>query len=525
MYFSYAFRLVGKNCPPPRFSPLGGFCPGIYNEGVSNFGGNIMQLKRPILVGGLGLSASLCLLNIVGHSPLGHGLMDSTSLLAAIALGGTFWLFKQRKSSEVALEPPLAIGKVDRSAVEDALSQVEARLNTLIDELPEKIKADKTAAIWTKIEAQRQAMAQVLSDLDRENLKLSIVGNKATGKTTLVRLLTENWQQDRNHLSITELDGETASPAIDSDLVLLVTAADLTQSELLRIQDLLRSGYRVQLAFNKQDQLEPLDRQSVIQQIQTRLENFEIDVRAIATQPNAIKVRRHQEDGSIEEFSEQPAPQLNNLTERLDYLVEKEAQQLVLTTGLRQAKALVHSTQQLLNAQRRKQAMPKVEQMQWIAGGSAFASPLPSIDLLASTAINAQLIVDLGAVYGQKFSLEQAKTAAGTLAELLVKLGLVELSTQALGSVLKTHAATYVVGGAVQGVSAAYLTRVVGLSLIDFFEEQSLLAPERQKFAFGEMGDRLQAIFQATKQAGLQRFATQALAHLPAMGQAKTAAV
>ena len=484
-----------------------------------------MQLKRPILVGGLGLSASLCLLNIVGHSPLGHSLMDGTSLLAAIALGGTFWLFKQRKGAEVALEPPLAIGKVERSAVEDALSKVEACLNTLIDELPEKIKTDETAAIWTKIEAQRQAMAQTLSDLDRENLRLSIVGNKATGKTTLVRLLTEGWQKERP-VSIAELDGETATPAVDSDLVLFVTAADLTQSELLRIQDLLRAGYRVQLAFNKQDQLEPLDRQSVVQQIQARLENFEIDVRAIATKPNVIKVRRYQEDGSIEEFSEQPAPQLNNLTERLDYLVEKESQQLVLTTGLRQAKALVRSTQKLLNAQRRKQAMPKVEQMQWIAGGSAFASPLPSIDLLASTAINAQLIVDLGAVYGQKFSLEQAKTAAGTLAELLVKLGLVELSTQALGSVLKTHAATYVVGGAVQGVSAAYLTRVVGLSLIDFFEEQSLLAPEKQKFAFGEMGDRLQAIFQATKQAGLQRFATQALAHLPAMGlgQAKTAA-
>ena len=483
-----------------------------------------MQLKRPILVGGLGLSASLCLLNLVGHSPLGHSLMDGTSLLAAITLGGTFWLFNQRKSAEVVLEPPLAIGNIDRSAVDNALSKVEARLSTLIDELPEPTKADKTAAIWTKIEAQRQSMAQVLSDLDRENLKISILGNKATGKTTLLKLLSEGWQKEHTNITIDELDGETAMPAVDSDLVLFVTAADLTQSELLRIQDLLRAGYRVQLAFNKQDQLEPLDRQSVIQQIQTRLENFEIDVRAIATQPNAIKVRRHQADGSIESFLEQPEPQLDNLIKRLNHLVEKDAQQLVLATGLRQAKALTRSTQALLNAQRRKRAMPVVEQMQWIAGGSAFASPLPSLDLLASTAINAQLIVDLGAIYGQKFSLEQAKKTAGTLAELLVKLGLVELSTQALGSVLKTHAATYVVGGAVQGVSAAYLTRVVGLSLIDFFEEQSLLAPEKQKFAFGEMGDRLQAIFQATKQAGLQRFATQALVHLPALGQSKTAA-
>ncbi|MGB3573427.1 MAG: YcjF family protein, partial [Phormidesmis sp.] len=172
-----------------------------------------------------------------------------------------------------------------------------------------------------------------------------------------------------------------------------------------------------------------------------------------------------------------------------------------------------------------QRALPIIEQMQWIAAGSAFASPMPSLDLLAATAINAQMIVDLGKVYGQTFSLEQAKKAAGTLAELLVKLGLVELSTQVLGSLLKTHAATYLAGGAVQGVSAAYLTRVVGLSLVEFFEEQSLLPVEKRKFAFDSMfadmgftgmGDRLQTIFKTTKQGlGLQAFVQQTLAHLP----------
>ena len=252
-----------------------------------------MQLKRPILVGGLGLSASLCLLNIVGHSPLGHGLMDGMSLMAAIALGSTFWLFKQRNSPKVAVEAPLAVGPVDRAEVEKKLSKAEACLSSLIDELPAQIRADKTANVWINIEAQRQAMSQVLTDLDRETLKVSVIGNKATGKTTLVQLLSEDWQPSHSGLTIAELDGETAVPDIASDLVLFVTAADLTQSELLRIQGLLREGYRVQLVFNKQDQLEPMDRQSVIQQIQTRLENFEIDVRAIATKPNLVKVRRH----------------------------------------------------------------------------------------------------------------------------------------------------------------------------------------------------------------------------------------
>jgi len=489
-----------------------------------------MTLKRPILVGGLGLSASLWLLNIVGHSPVGH-VFDASTLMGAVGVGaGLWWLRSRNTASELAIEPPLALGPVDKSAIEKVIAGIEAALETLSTELTEGLKdgteADKTKPVWTQIESQRAAAAQLLENLDRETLSLAVVGNKATGKTTLISHLNSDWQLGQPSVaSITEVQGEAALPATDTDLVLFVTAADLTNSELQRIQTLLKEGYRVQLAFNKQDQLTPMDRQSVMTRIQTRVEGLGIDVRAIAAAPNEIKVRRHQEDGTTQEFTEQPEPQVTALTERLTHLVENETQQMVLTTTLRQANALLNSTHDLLNAQRRQRAMPIVEQMQWIAAGSAFASPLPSLDLLASTAINAQMIMDLGAVYGQSFSLEQAKAAAGTLAELLVKLGLVELSTQAFGSLLKTHAATYVAGGALQGVSAAYLTRMVGSSLIDFFEEQSLLAPEQQKFAFSDMGERLQALFKATKQGlGLQAFVQQALTHLPALPQTKTAA-
>lgn len=483
-----------------------------------------MKLKRPILVGGLGLSASLWLLNSLGHSPLGHAFADGPGLLGAIALGSGLWWLKKSRTSSIAVEPPLALGSVDKAAVEAAIAAVETALAGLIEELPTEIQADKTQPIWAQIDQQRQALAQVLTDLDRETLTLALVGNKSVGKTTLAAQLKAGWQLDHERLtSLVEVEGESVLPPADADLVLFVTASDLTQSELQRIQSLLKAGYRVQIAFNKQDQLAPLDRQSVLASIQTRVEDLGIGVSAIAAQPNSIKVRRHQADGSIKECFEQPEPQLETLTERLSYLVEKDTQQLVLTTALRQAKALKTSTQELLNAQRRSRALPLVEQMQWIAAASAFASPLPSLDLLAATAINAQMIVDLGAVYGQSFSIEQAKTAAGELAELLVKLGLVELSTQAMGSLLKTHAATYVAGGALQGVSAAYLTRMVGISLIDFFEEQSWLAPEQRKFAFAEMGDRLQTLFKAAKQSSaLQSFVDQALAHLPALPQSKS---
>ncbi|MEM8505686.1 MAG: DUF697 domain-containing protein [Cyanobacteria bacterium P01_D01_bin.1] len=489
-----------------------------------------MQLKRPILVGGLGLSASLWLLNVVGHSPVGHAFSDSSGLLSVVAIGAGVWLFNKVKGSQLAIEPPLAIGQVDRAAIESVVAKIEATLETLISELPEAIKADKTQSIWSQIEEKQSAIANLLSSLDRETLSLAVVGNKSVGKTTLVSRLQDSWQAEQFTIdSISEVNGEDVLPAADADLVLFVASGDLMQSELKQIHTLLRAGYRLQIVLNKQDQLLPADRQSVLQRIQTRVEDLDIGVSAIAANPAIIKVRKHKENGEIEELTEKPEPQLSKLTDRLTYLVKNETQQLVLTTTLRRAKLLQTEVQQLLNAQRRQRALPIVEQMQWIAAGSAFASPLPSLDLLASTAINSQLIVDLGKVYGQTFSLEQAKKAATTLAELLVKLGLVELSTQAFGSLLKTHAATYVAGGALQGVSAAYLTRTAGLSLIEFFEEQSLLPEKERKFAFAEMGfggafpweNRLQTLFKATKQGmGMQTFFQQALSHLPAKAKA-----
>ncbi|MGB3788746.1 MAG: DUF697 domain-containing protein [Phormidesmis sp.] len=489
-----------------------------------------MQLKRPILVGGLGLSASLWLLNIVGHSPVGHVMGDSSSLIGLVAVGAGVWLFNKSRGTELAVEPPLAIGPVDKTMIESAIAKIEATLGTLIEELSEETKADKTQPVWSQIEEKRKAIARLLTNLDRETLSLAVVGNKSAGKTKLISQLKSGWQSEQPKVKeILEVNGEETLPATDADLVLFVAAGDLTQSELQQIHTLLKAGYRLQIALNKQDQLLPVDRQSVLQQIQARVEELGIGVSAIAANPAAIKVRKHKENGDIEELTETPEPELAKLTNKLTYLVKNETQKLVFTTTLRQAKALQIEVQQLLNAQRKQRALPIVEQMQWIAAGSAFASPLPSLDLLASTAINGQLIIDLGAVYGQTFSLEQAKKAATSLAELLVKLGLVELSTQAFGSLLKTHVATYVAGGALQGVSAAYLTRTVGLSLIDFFEEQSLLPAKERKFAFADMGvgrafpweNRLQVLFKATKQGmGLQSFMQQALSHLPVKAKA-----
>ena len=73
-----------------------------------------------------------------------------------------------------------------------------------------------------------------------------------------------------------------------------------------------------------------------------------------------------------------------------------------------------------------------------------------------------------GAAISTAALLEQLQAAATQLARAALSLGVVEWSSQALASVVKLHAATWLVGGALQAFSAAYLTRVVGRAMADY---------------------------------------------------------
>jgi uncharacterized protein (DUF697 family) len=158
-----------------------------------------------------------------------------------------------------------------------------------------------------------------------------------------------------------------------------------------------------------------------------------------------------------------------------------------------------------------------IEQFQWIAAATAFANPVPALDLLATAAINTQMVMDLGAVYQLKFSANQAKAVAKTLAELLLKLGLVELTTQTIATVLKSNAITFVAGGAIQGMSAAYLTRLAGLSLLDYFQEQPMItgSDSMKPLQIKRLGQLLQSLFQQNQQPqALSAFIQQGLRRL-----------
>jgi hypothetical protein len=449
------------------------------------------------------------------------GQLGEFGVLGAIALGGGLLLFQQRTSKEIELLP--AASPLDRETVEKAIAQAESLINHL------ETEAENHPALTPL----RERLAQLTTELDRQEIQVAVTGGKGAGKTKLIQVLESSWlPQQAQHLRIketpalfagtdTDVQAETTAReiALSSDLVVFITTGDLTDSEFQTLQQLKAAQARILLVFNKQDQYVPTERAIVLQQLRQRMAGRlgAEDVVAIAASPSALKVRQHQSDASVQEWMEEQAPDVTALSARLSYIIAQEGQQRVLATTMRAAMALKAQVRAALNQVRRDRALPVIEQYQWIAAAAAFANPVPALDLLATAAISAQLISDLGEIYQQKFSLQQAQAGAKTLGSLMLKLGLVELSTQTIGSILKSHAFTYVAGGAVQGVSAAYLTRLAGLCLIEYFQEQeeSENTESGRAFNLERLGQKLQQVFSSNQRtAFLQGFVKQVVGRL-----------
>ncbi|MBE9003612.1 DUF697 domain-containing protein [Fortiea sp. LEGE XX443] len=469
----------------------------------------VVKLERPILVGGLGLSFSLWVLQSWHHSIVQLG---EFGLLSILTVGGGLWLWQQNRP-KAPLEQ-LDCTPVDRATAENAIAKTELVINQL----------QKEAESYPTIEQLREQIAQLLLELDRQEIKLVVTGGKSVGKSTLIEVLeSSSWQKKQPKVKFQETaplfreasdksDGSVLAEVKKSDVVLFLIGGDLTDTEFQTVQQLKAANQTTILVFNKQDQYLADERASVLLSLQQRMQ---CNVVATAASPIPIKVRKHEVDGSVQEWMEQPAPEIQQLTQQLNEVLVQQGQKLVWTTTMRKALTLKAEAKNWLNKTRCDRATPIIEQYQWIAAATAFANPVPALDVLATAAINAQMVIDLGNIYQQKFSLEQAQTVAGTMGGLMLKLGLVELSTKAVSSVLKSNAITFVAGGLVQGVSAAYLTRVAGLSLVEYFAQQEIALDSGSTLNLDKLRQTLQKVFQQNQQmAFLQGFVKQGIKYL-----------
>ncbi len=465
----------------------------------------VFQMHKPLLVGGMGLS-----LLLLGWQSFHTQFLDFSQWLfwGMAGLGFVSWKLKKRSPS-FFLSP---VTPLYRENVDAAIAQAQVMLDNLATEAPEQ-----------EITGLRQKLTSLMSEFDRQTLKIGITGGKGTGKSSLQNLLVQKFIEKDLSLQETEslFIAENLESSLENlrnfDILLFLITGDLTDSEWQYLQKLNSSHHRLLLLFNKQDQYLPEERLEILQKIKQQVASIllESDIFSISVVPKPLKVRRHQADGTIEEFLEETNTNLEPLSQYLLALINQEKANLILGTIWREAKNIKKTARERLNQVRRDRALPIIEQYQWLSAGTALINPIASLDLLATAAINGQMVLDLSGIYQQKFSLEQAQTVATELGQLILKLGLVELTTQSLGSLLKTNAVTYLAGGAIQGISSAYLTRVAGLSLVEYFQAQEVSIQTKESINLDKFAQILQQIFAQNQRLNLlQDFSKKASSYL-----------
>lgn len=276
------------------------------------------------------------------------------------------------------------------------------------------------------------------------------------------------------------------SLATEANLLLFVVDNDLGRSEYNSLRALAEIGKRSLVVLNKTDLYPESDNEEILAVLRDRLQGVvgETDILAIAANPQAVAL----DTGEL--F--QPEPDIMPLIRRMASVLRAEGEDLIADNILLQSQRLGEEARRLIDTQRRRQAEKVVERFQWIGAGVIAVTPLPVVDVLATAAVNAQMVVEIGKVYGCELNIERGRELAFSLAKTMASLGIVEGAVKLVSSALQLTVATFVVGKAIQGVSAAYLTRVAGKSFIEYFRHN-------QDWGDGGMTEVVQKQFQLTK--------------------------
>jgi small GTP-binding protein len=411
-------------------------------------------------------------------------------------------LFQSRSSPKRLIKVPQAKAE----AASETLKAIEKQVGQIQDAVARK--------------ALLQRSREIAADLSRGELRVAVFGTGSSGKTSLINALfgrvvgqvgapmgtTETGAIYRLTLRglerailLTDTPGileagemghrrEQAARqlAVEADLLLFVVDDDLRRSELIPLQALAEIGKRSLLIFNKIDLYSETDRETILARLRERVRGIiqPSDVVAIAAHPAPVTL----DTGELYE----PAPQITALIRHLALILREEGEDLIADNILLQSQRLSNEARQLIDQQRLRQSEKIVERFQWISAGVLAVTPLPVVDLLGAAAVNAQMVVEIGQVYGCELNLDRGRELALSLAKTLTSLGIIKGSMQLVTTSLQLNMATLAVGKVVQGISAAYLTRIAGRSFIEYFRHD-------QDWGDGGMTEVVQQQFQLNR--------------------------
>ena len=267
-------------------------------------------------------------------------------------------------------------------------------------------------------------------------------------------------------------EAEAIALASDADLVLFVVDHDLTRADRQVLLDLARLGKRLIVVLNKKDRLSEDDQEAILKKLGERLEGFLSleDIVSVSAAPTPIQVRVRKLDGSTEMVVEDELPDLEALERRVSAVLEREGDTLRAGNLLLRGRIRERAERDRMVQQRRRNAISVIERHQWLAAGAAFANPVLVLAPMAAGAVQLRMLSEMATVYNAPLSSEFVENVGRQMAQTLFKLGVAEAAASMLGGLLKFNPLGFAAGGAVQAVTMAYLTRLTGVTFLEYLE-------------------------------------------------------
>jgi len=261
-----------------------------------------------------------------------------------------------------------------------------------------------------------------------------------------------------------EREKATIIQASNSDLVLFVLDQDINKYENYLIKELLKIGKKIIIVLNKCD-LRSRDENNLIK------ENI---ISITSARKNKISVVQTiavpQKSTYTKSDSLNLIPEVGSLFREIIETLDNNGEELLADNILFRSNKLGIKSKNFVQEQRYLMSNKVINKYMWITGGVILVNPLPAVDFLTTTSVNLQMIMELSKIYEIKITKKDAKDLATSLLSVLAKQGILKGGLAILSPALATSLTKIILSKSIQSVTAGWLIRIVGLSLVEYFK-------------------------------------------------------
>ena len=256
----------------------------------------------------------------------------------------------------------------------------------------------------------------------------------------------------------------TILQASNSDLILFVLDQDINKYEDYLINKFLKIGKKIIIVLNKCD-LRSKDENHIIQEnimnITSSKQNNIAVVKTIAF-PQSSKSRESDVFYNSQDVS--------NLFIEIITTLDNNGEELMADNILFRSNKLGIKSKKFISEQRHLTATKVINKYIWITGGAVLVNPLPGVDFLTTTTVNVQMIIEISKIYDLNITKKDAVNLSKEILTALVRLGIIKGGISIITSALSSNFTTIFISKSIQSITAGWLIKIVGLTLIEYFK-------------------------------------------------------